>query len=502
MRQSTGNDQREQRRFWGCRGATQPLYDVTVLTCSYHGRPSLVAARWVLALVVAATLVPRPAQADDRDSATVGKITLLNRKAVDAYQHLEFDTALRLLNEALEASERAGLMLHPIRARTYMSLGIVTLGGFRQREQAVKYFRKALQIQPEVRLSPGLANPDIQSAFDEAVATLASGTSDEMTPEKALVHEPIRSAPGGQPLLVTVVPDKELGAATIVLRYRAGNAPAFTDLPMQKNAAGAFEATIPASATAGEQLVYFIEARRQDGSPIIKRGTAVDPIAVALIPAGTIDAPVPAAVAATPSTATPGSFYFAILAGSGIGWARGTGETTLNDVKSAGLAWAQAAQLAPEIGYYVTPRLRLGVQGRIQLVTGATEYQVPMPGPTECGTTEHVCSPAKAAFAGLLKATWLLVEPTSAFQPYVSFSAGGGYIRHVKATKSPMACGPEGDQDCKDTVPGGPVLFGPSFGFQYKVADSVGLVAELQTLIGMSKFTANADLNLGIAFQL
>ena len=108
----------------------------------------------------------------------------------------------------------------------------------------------------------------------------------------------------------------------------------------------------------------------------------------------------------------------------------------------------------------------------------------------------------QGAFAGLLKATWLLVEPTSAFQPYVSFSAGGGYIRHVKETKSPMACGPMGDQACKDTVPGGPVLFGPSFGFQYKLGDSVGLVAELQTLIGMSKFTANADLNIGLAFQL
>src|SRR3954469_4502407 len=165
MRQSMGNDQREQRRFWGCRGATQPLYDVTVLTCSYHGRPSLVVARWVLALVVAATLVPRPAQADDRDSATVGKITLLNRKAVDAYQHLEFDTALRILNEALELSDTPALKQHPSRARTYVTLGIVTLGGLKQREPALRYFRKALQIQPEVRLSPGLANPEIQGAF-------------------------------------------------------------------------------------------------------------------------------------------------------------------------------------------------------------------------------------------------------------------------------------------------------------------------------------------------
>ena len=118
-----------------------------------------------------ATLVTRPALAEDRE---VGKITLLNRKALEAYQHLEFETAMRLLNEALDQSERAGLTQHPIRARTFVTLGIVSLGGFRQRDQAVKYFRRALQIQPEVRLSPGLANPDIQAAFDEAIAGLST----------------------------------------------------------------------------------------------------------------------------------------------------------------------------------------------------------------------------------------------------------------------------------------------------------------------------------------
>jgi formate dehydrogenase iron-sulfur subunit len=128
--------------------------------------------------------VTRPALADDRE---VGKITLLNRKALEAYQHLEFETAMRLLNEALDQSERAGLTQHPIRARTFVTLGIISLGGFRQRDQAVKYFRKALQIQPEVRLSPGLANPDIQAAFDEAIAGLSTPGGEDLPPEKALL---------------------------------------------------------------------------------------------------------------------------------------------------------------------------------------------------------------------------------------------------------------------------------------------------------------------------
>ena len=176
-------------------------------------------------VVLAATFVfARPALADD--TAAVGKITLLNRKAVDAYQHLEFETAERLLNEALDQSERAGLTQHPIRARTFVTLGIVTLGGLKQRDKAVKYFRKALQIQPEVRLNPGLANPEVQAAFDEAIASLGSG-GDDLTPEKALVHEPVHIGQAKQPVSITVVPDKDLEASAVVLRYRAGDGAPF-----------------------------------------------------------------------------------------------------------------------------------------------------------------------------------------------------------------------------------------------------------------------------------
>src|SRR4051794_27685913 len=276
-------------------------------------------------------LLPRAAQAEDRDSATVGKITLLNRKAVDAYQHLEFETAVKLLNEALDVSDRAGLTLHPIRARTFVTLGIVTLGGYKQRDQAIKYFHKALQIQPEVRLSAGLANPEIQAAFDEAIASLANGGGDELPPDKALVHEPVHVGQVGRPVPITVAPDKDLGASAIVLRYRAATAPAFADVPMQKGPAGTFEAAIPAGATSGQQVVYFIEARRADGSVILGRGSAADPMVVTLV-----EAAKPPMAATTPAetraAAAPARFYFALLGGTGVGTASGTGEATRNSV--------------------------------------------------------------------------------------------------------------------------------------------------------------------------
>jgi hypothetical protein len=450
-------------------------------------------------VTLATTFVARPAVADE--NAAVGKITLLNRKAVDAYQHLEFETAVRLLNEALDHSERAGLTQHPIRARTFVTLGIVTLGGFKQRDAAVKYFRKALQIQPEVRLNGGLANPEIQAAFDDAVAGL--GTGEELSPEKALVHDPVRVGQTQKPVPITVMPDKDLEASTVVLRYRAATSYAFTDVPMKKGPTGAFEAAIPASATDGEQVVYFIEARRNNGSVVVARGTAADPIVVALA------RPAPPVVASTaPSTSTSSSphaeadkrFYFALLGGSGLGWASGSGETTLNPVASPGIAWTHSGQLAPELGYFLTPRLMFGVQMRLQLVKGATPYHVPHPMANECGT-DAVCDPASGAVAALLKVTLFLADPSSSFQPYLSLSAGAGTIRNVSRVAPPDACG-SGTEPCLDTVAGGPALVGPGVGFRYMVSDAVGIVAGVNGLVGVPKFTATADLNVGLSFKL
>jgi hypothetical protein len=452
-------------------------------------------------VTLAATLVTRPALA--QDSAVIGKITLLNRKAVDAYQHLEFETAQRILNEALDQSERSGLIMHPIRARTLVTMGIVALGGFKQRDQAVKYFRKALQIQPEVRLSPGLANPEIQAAFDEAIATLGSGGGD-LPPEKALVHEPVKTGQASKPVPITVTPDKDLEATTFVLRYRPATAYAFTDLPMKKGASGAYEAEIPAVATGGEEVVYFIEARRTNGTVLVARGSAADPIVVALSGAKA------ATTTGTPTTTTTGGggtaaasdkrLFFAILGGAGFGWVSGSGEATRNEVTASGVDWTPTGQLAPELGYFVTPSVMIGVQGRLQLVRGATPYHLPDAMSGECGT-DKTCSPATGALAALAKITWFVADPQSSFQPYLSFSAGGGTIRHVTSVAAPQTCG-SGTEACKDTVAAGPVLFGPGFGFRYGVSDAVGIVAEIGTLIGAPNFTANADVNIGVAFQL
>src|SRR5262245_17425449 len=103
------------------------------------------------------------------EQAAVDKVTNLNKKALDAYNKQDYETARAVLKEALELCASAGLDKHPIRARTHIHFGIVAIVGFNQREVGLKQFRKALEVQPDIKLTKQLVTPELQEAFEEAV---------------------------------------------------------------------------------------------------------------------------------------------------------------------------------------------------------------------------------------------------------------------------------------------------------------------------------------------
>src|SRR3954471_11887961 len=121
-----------------------------------------------------------PGVAAAQDQAAVSKVTNLNKKAIDAYNKQDYESARALLKEALELCASAGLDKHAIRARTHIHFGVVAIVGFKQREVGLKQFRKALEVQPDIKLTKQLATPELQDAFEEAV--LASNEGGGGTP--------------------------------------------------------------------------------------------------------------------------------------------------------------------------------------------------------------------------------------------------------------------------------------------------------------------------------
>src|SRR5436190_5653940 len=122
-----------------------------------------------LAAFVSLLTVAIPGAAAAQSQAAVDKVTNLNKKAIDAFNKQDYETARALLKEALEVCASSGLEKHPIRARTHIHFGIVAIVGFKQREVGLKQFRKALEVQPDIKLTKQLATPELQDAFEEAV---------------------------------------------------------------------------------------------------------------------------------------------------------------------------------------------------------------------------------------------------------------------------------------------------------------------------------------------
>lgn len=463
--------------------------------------PTALPLRLLLAVAVVLPIVSGAgpmayAQANKDDlAATVAK---LNKKALDEYDNLNFEEARKILKDALDFCKEAGLDQHPITARTNLHLGVVLLTGFKQRDAAAKYFRKALEIQPDIKMTKSLANPEIQAAFDEVVASLGKGggTSAAIAvrtgTDSGISHEPVTRASRGQGIPINVTLDPALTADKVVLSFRAAGIADFTARDMREATPGNYTAEIPSTATGGAQVAYFIEAQKA-GQAVATLGTKASPMVTSMIGAAPVAATVQRpreAVSTKPSSSgdeEPSRFFLGLGIGSGVGWATGSGEISSTHVTSpAGLAVAQVVHLAPELGYFLSSDLLLSVQARIQFLSGLTSCM-------------GCASPPSTAVAAFAKLTWLF--GSDKLRPYVSASAGGGRIRHVADFSWIKQCGSSGMDGCVDSIPAGSVLLGPGAGIMYGVSPNFGLLAGVNTQFGFPDFTFNVDLNLGVAAQ-
>jgi hypothetical protein len=157
-----------------------------------------------MALVVVGILLAAPvatAAPPAGDPNAVNKVTDLNRKALQAYSEQDFETAKNLLKDALQICADAGLDQHPITARTHLHFGAVAIVGFKQRDAGIKQFKKALEIQPDIKLTKAIVTPELSDAFEEAQLAstggnegIAPGPGGEAGGEGAT-----GAAPGGEP---------------------------------------------------------------------------------------------------------------------------------------------------------------------------------------------------------------------------------------------------------------------------------------------------------------
>ena len=441
----------------------------------------------------------QPANKDDL-AATVSK---LNKKALDEYDNLNFEEARKILKDALGACAQAGLDTHAVAARSHVHLGVVLFAGFKQKDQALKEFKKALEIQADIKLDKTLANPEIQAVFDEAVEAQksAGGGGGAATPAAGdvVTHEPVIRAEQGKPIPINATVDASVGAKKVVLSFSADGSEDFGEREMHEDSPGNWSGEIPASATEGAKLKYYIEVTGAGDQTVGTKGSATEPLVIALQrQGGALVAPVRRTTVVTPKPdePEPATWYFGLGLGTGFGWTTGAGEINTGDhISPPGFALAKLGQLAPEVGYFVSPQFLLSLQFRYQFVSGATPFYAT---DASCGPS-GICSPAKYAAAGFARANWLF--DFGDLHPFVAGLAGLGTIRHLATFPSEPHCGSDKMSACIDTIAAGPIFLGGSGGILYNLSPVFALRAEMNMVAGFTKFTLNFDFNVGVAIE-
>lgn len=117
-----------------------------------------------------------PVDAAD-EQAVVQQMTALNQSAIDAYSDGDVDRAKSDLRKAVSLGEANNLADHPVMARTYLHLGIMHVDWFEDVAAGKRYFRRALEIAPEMRLTSALATKSAKAAFGEARAQIGVAAS-------------------------------------------------------------------------------------------------------------------------------------------------------------------------------------------------------------------------------------------------------------------------------------------------------------------------------------
>jgi hypothetical protein len=279
----------------------------------------------MVSLAAAGLVVVSASPAAAQDQAAIDKLVQMNKKALEDYDTLDMDSAKRTLLDALMAGKKAGLENHPVMARTYVHLGAVYMTGFKNRDKAIASFARALEIDPNIQLSKGIATSDVNDAFAEAQRRAKAGGGGGGGSESAAPVQPLpkrrrgpvmeddsssSEAPAARPrrpkaesseddesgepdlpirinALDCPEPDEailekpvtlrcalspKLPVSSVYLLYRAPGKEDYSEVEMKKTPKGWYQGKIPKKAVVGKSIQFFFEGRNDAGKPVVANG--------------------------------------------------------------------------------------------------------------------------------------------------------------------------------------------------------------------------------------
>lgn len=253
-----------------------------------------------LSLVTAASAQPKTdAPSEQPANPALGQIQALNGEAVTAFGAYSFKKGLQKLEEAVELARKSKLENDPGLAPTYVLLAMGVIAGRDDLYRGLHYFVHGLRLKKKVGMPRSLVTPQILRVYRSAKkAITAIGNPPQVKlalyvervqtaldtvrkDARGLVHEPVDEAKFKLPIPVTAVAGVDIRATKFYLYFRAAGKVKYDRLPM-KLSRGAYRAAIPAKATKGRYVHYYIEARDQRGRVAASNGSERSPNVVTI----------------------------------------------------------------------------------------------------------------------------------------------------------------------------------------------------------------------------
>lgn len=250
---------------------------------------------WTTLFVTSWLAFPLVAGAQPAQDAALEQIKTLNQEAATSFDTYAFKNARKKLYRALRIATRAGLNADSNLATTYVLLGVAYVSGSNDLYRGLHYFVRALRVNPKARIPTKLRTPQLLQMFKTARRTVkAVGKPPQIklvegkkgprpdagkkpkTGGQGLIHSPIDTAKRGYPIPVKARSGMDIQAHRIYLFYRPAGTVKFFKIPMKKGR-GVYRAAIPANASHGRYVHYYIEAQDQRGRLAGSMGSARSP---------------------------------------------------------------------------------------------------------------------------------------------------------------------------------------------------------------------------------
>ncbi len=474
--------------------------------------------RLVTPIVATMLLFAGPLHAEGR-----GEINSKIKAAMEAYDSFDYDGAKKQLVAAVAAAKKSNLAKDPVAAKVYLDLGVVAYA-VPDLEGAKAAFIEAVKIDPKIQIEVAYKSPELAKLLETARAdvkkggggaVVESGLPDggggaECANVKGLEHTLVESAKAGAPQPIEAMVGPELKVAKVSVMFRVEGSTEFTEVKLTRAGDCKFTGAIPAAAMKGSLVHYYVAAFNDTAKPVASKGSSgspniieisgtastrptggddEDPISgrkkvVATASGGgggesggevTVDAP------ATAKRAQ--KVFIGVTGGSGLGYVTGTTEG-MNTVKNCCIGKSLLV-ITPELGYFVSRQLSIGIAARIGL-------------PVDANLAGH----ATAAPAGLLRLRYSLAASGEGLR--VMGQLGAGFLRNTIKLDASMTTG--GDTDI---VAQGPLLLGGGIGYSKRLGNTVTFIADLDLIaaiavvhnVGVSPMNSGvaADASLGFA---